>query len=142
MALTTRRIIAVLIGAALGTGLFLLGRLTSDTDDGRAGGFYAGLRQGESRGVQEGRALQLTEALPEDARDAARTAFDDGYAAGANDAFGGYDGGWYVSRPYLVTLVKGSGSITYDIGSRTMLHGGIDYYLCPHAQTICQQRHH
>jgi len=141
MALTMRRIIAVLVGAALGTGLFLLGRLTTDTDDGRAGGFYAGLRQGESRGVQEGRALQLTEALPEGTRDTARAAFDNGYTAGANDAFGGYDGGWYVSRPYLVTLVKGAGPITYDIGSRTLLHGGVDYYLCPHTYTICQRPH-
>jgi hypothetical protein len=141
MVRTQRRIIAVLIGAAVGSGLFLLGRLTADTDDARTDGYYAGLRQGESRGVQEGRALQFTAALPKDARETARAAFDTGYAAGANDVFGGYDGGWYVSRPYLITLVKGTGAITYDLSSRTMVHAGIDYYLCPHAHTICQRPH-
>ena len=141
MAQTMRRLIAVLLGLALGAGMFLLGRITSNDDDGRSAGYVAGLRHGESRGLQEGRALQLIEALPEDARDATRAAFDTGYTAGANDAFGGYDGGWYVSRPYLITLVKGAGPITYDISSRTMLHGGIDYYLCPHTHAICQRSH-
>ena len=138
---TTRRVIAVLIGAVVGAGLFLAGRLTSDTDDARGAGYYAGLRQGESRGIQEGRALQLTDALPQDGREAARAAFDTGYAAGANDVFGGYDGGWYVSRPYVITLAKGSGPITYDLSSRTILHAGTDYFLCPHARTICQRPH-
>jgi hypothetical protein len=141
--------IAVIIGVALASGLFVLGRLTSSTDEtradgcaaGQSAGYYKGLRQGESRGVQEGRALQLTEALPKDSRDAARAAFNTGYTAGANDAFGGYDGGWYVSAPYLITLVKGSGPITYDISSRTMLHEDIDYYLCPHMHTVCQRPH-
>ena len=141
MARTTRTAIAVVIGLALGAGLFLLGRLTDGTDDAPSAGYYAGLRQGESRGIREGRALQLTEALPPDVRKAARTAFDTGYAAGANDAFGGYDGGWYVSVPYLITLVKGTGPITYDLSSRTMVHGGIDYYLCPHTRRICQRPH-
>jgi hypothetical protein len=141
MTRTTRRAIAVLIGAALGTGLFLAGRLTGDTDDARAAGYYSGLRHGESRGIQEGRALQLTDALPQDARKAARAAFDAGYTAGANDAFGGYDGGWYVSRPYVITLAKGTGPITYDLRSRTMLHAGTDYFLCLHARTICQRPH-
>jgi hypothetical protein len=142
MTRTTRTMIAAIIGAALGMGLFLLGRFTSDPGDARTDGYYSGLRQGESRGIQEGRALQLTTTLPQDERKAARAAFDTGYAAGANDTFGGFDGGWYVSRPYLITLAKGSGPITYDLSSRTMLHSGIDYYLCPHARTICQRRHH
>ena len=141
MTRTTRRAIAVLVGAALGTGLFLAGRLTDDTDDARTAGYYSGLRQGESRGIQEGRALQLTDGLPQDVRKAARTAFDAGYTAGANDAFGGYDGGWYVSRPYLITLARGSGPITYDLSSSTMLHAGTDYFLCPHARRICQRPH-
>lgn len=39
--------------------------------------------------------------------------------AGANDAFSGYDGGWAVSTPYLVTLEPGDRQITYRIASRT-----------------------
>ena len=141
MTRTTRRAIAVLIGATVGAGLFLAGRLTSDTDDAPGTGYYSGLRQGESRGIQEGRALQLTDTLPRDAREAARTAFDTGYTAGANDVFGGYDGGWYVSRPYVITLTKGTGGITYDLSSRTMVHAGTEYFLCPHAHTICHRPH-
>jgi hypothetical protein len=137
---TQQRAIVVTVGIALAAGLFTLGRVTSDEGDSRAG-YLSGLRQGESRGIQEGRALQLSEAAPKGSRDAARSAFDSGYAAGANDAFGGYDGGWYVSTPYIITLIKGGGPITYDLSSRTLLHAGIDYYLCPQARTICQRPH-
>jgi hypothetical protein len=61
-------------------------------------------------GVRDGRALQVP---PDD-----RKAFDDGYAAGANDVFGGYDGGWDLARPYVITLKKGDDGITYRIASR------------------------
>jgi hypothetical protein len=137
---TKQRAIVVTVGIALAAGLFTLGRVTSDEGDSRAG-YLSGLRQGESRGIAEGRALQLSEAAPKGSRDAVRSAFDSGYSAGANNAFGGYDGGWYVSTPYIITLVKGSGPITYDLSSRTLMRTGIDYYLCPHARTICQQPH-
>jgi hypothetical protein len=91
---------AIVIG--LGTGLFLLGRETAGGDP----GFDAGRAQG----VQEGRALQVA---PAD-----RSPFEAGYAAGANDAFGGYDGGWDFGRPYTITLAHGSDGITYRIASR------------------------
>jgi hypothetical protein len=132
---------AVLLAAVLAVGLFLLGRVTAGSDDKGTGDYLAGLRQGESRGVQEGRALQGTESLPATTRDAARAAFQMGYAAGANDAFDGFDGGWDVSKPYVVTLVRGKGPITYDIGSRTLLHDGVDYYVCPGKHTVCQRPH-
>jgi hypothetical protein len=61
-------------------------------------------------GIQEGRALQQ----PAQARDA----FKAGYQAGANDVFGGYDGGWDYDRPYVITLKKGSNGVTYAIASR------------------------
>jgi hypothetical protein len=47
-----------------------------------------------------------------------RHAFDDGHAAGANYAFGGYDGGWDLNRPYDVTLTRGSKGIAYRIAPR------------------------
>ena len=62
------------------------------------------------QGVRDGRALQVT---PTD-----RDAFKAGYAAGANDVFSGYDGGWDFDRPYVITLEKGDDGITYRIKSR------------------------
>ena len=50
-----------------------------------------------------------------------RAAFDAGYAAGANDVFGGFDGGWSLSEPYVITLARGSGAVTYRIDSRRVL---------------------
>jgi hypothetical protein len=47
-----------------------------------------------------------------------RAAYDAGYAAGANAVFGGFDGGWSLSEPYVITLARGSGAVTYRIDSR------------------------
>ena len=52
-----------------------------------------------------------------------RAAFEAGYAAGANDVFGGFDGGWSLGTPYVITLRKGSGAITYRIDSRRLVRG-------------------
>ena len=46
-----------------------------------------------------------------------------GYAAGANDVFGGFDGGWSLSEPYVITLARGSGAVTYRIDSRRLARG-------------------
>ena len=54
---------------------------------------------------------------------APRAAFDAGYAAGANDVFGGFDGGWSLSEPYVITLARGSGAVTYRIDSRRLARG-------------------
>ena len=89
--------------------------------------------------MREGRALQEATAVPPASRPSVQDAFDAGYAAGANDAFGGYDGGWAVSTPYLVTLEPGPRQITYRIASRTPIAPEIDYYLCPNGRDICQQ---
>ena len=35
--------------------------------------------------------------------------------------FGGFDGGWSLSEPYVVTLARGSGAVTYRIDSRRTL---------------------
>ena len=87
--------------AVAGAGCFLLGRQTAPDP-----GFAAGRAQG----VAEGRALQE----PADAR----AAFKTGYAASANDVFGGYDGGWDFGRPYTITLARGGDGVTYRIDSQ------------------------
>jgi hypothetical protein len=118
-----RTVVLVLACAALGVGLFALGRETAGTGEarreGRADGLREGLRTGRDAGVQEGRALQLSESAPR----GARQAFEAGYAAGANDAFGGFDGGWAFGTPYVITLRKGGGAITYRIDSRRRARG-------------------
>ena len=86
----------VLVGVLV-VGAAALGRATAPKND-------------RAAGVEEGRALQQ----PAQARDA----FKAGYQAGANDVFGGYDGGWDLDRPYVITLKKGEEGITYRIASR------------------------
>jgi len=99
---------------AAGLGQGLLAGHASGFDQGRA----AGIREGRAAGVQEGRVLQIGEQLPRDARRAAQRAFQAGYAAGANDVFGGFDGGWSLTKPYVITVRRGSGAITYRIDTR------------------------
>jgi hypothetical protein len=100
----TAVVAAIVIG--LGVGLFLLGRETAGGDP----GFDAGRAQG----VEEGRALQVAPA--------ARQPFQAGYAAGANDVFGGFDGGWSLGTPYVITLGKGAGGVAYRIEKRREEH--------------------
>lgn len=126
---------------AVGFGLVLLGRATvhTDTSAARQAGYAQGQAAGEADGMRLGRALQAPLSLPADQQRAARAAFQAGYAAGANDVFGGYDGGWDTSAPYVVVLVPGTGGVTYRIDSRTELRDGVTYFLCPGSHTLCQQ---
>ena len=103
---------AVLAGVALAAGGFAVGRVSADTD----AGHDAGVREGHAAGLREGRALQATGS----SSPGARAAFDAGYAAGANDVFAGFDGGWSLSQPYVITLARGSGAVTYRIETRRL----------------------
>jgi len=109
------RVVAGVAGAALAVGAFTLGRATADTH----AGHDAGVREGHAAGLQEGRALQATGSAPR----SVRAAFDAGYAAGANDVFGGFDGGWSLAEPYVITLARGSAGVPYRIDSRRPLGG-------------------
>ncbi len=100
---------AALAGVALAGGGFAVGRVSADT----GAGHDAGVREGHAAGLQEGRALQVSGR-------GARAAFAAGYAAGADDVFAGFDGGWSLSLPYVITLARGSGAITYRIDSRRL----------------------
>jgi uncharacterized membrane protein len=100
----------VLIALVVG-GAFVIGRVTAPGAD-RPGSADAA----RAAGVREGRALQVAPS--------SRAAFKDGYDAGANDVFGGYDGGWDYGRPYVITLRKGPDGITYAIASRRRPAGG------------------
>jgi hypothetical protein len=136
------RLVAALLGLCAAAGLYALGRATAHPGSYRKGldaGYAKGMRDGHAQGVEEGRAAQETRALPTDERGSARAAYDDGYQAGANDVFTGYDGGWSYAAPYLVTLARGRSGITYRFASRTPLHPGVGYYLCPHSLRLCQE---
>jgi hypothetical protein len=134
--------IAVIIVAGLVAlaGVFIVGRVTAPAQPAPASDFTAGFQAGRAAGVQEGRALQEGQALTGAERDAATAAFMSGYRAGLNDAFAGYDGGWSVNSPYVITLVPGSDGATYRIADRTQLQPGVNYYLCPERVSLCQAR--
>ena len=110
------RVVAVVAGVALAVGGFALGRATADTRCGPRRRGARGPRRGPAGGPgAAGHGL----ARPR----GARAAFDAGYAAGANDVFGGFDGGWSLSEPYVITLARGSGAVTYRIDSRRLARG-------------------
>ncbi len=134
---------AILVAAALGwIGRETVHRGAPLSETGRSDAYFDGLRVGEAQGRQEGRALQEGASLPRDSRHPVTDAFNAGYAAGTNDAFAGYDGGWALSVPYVITVEEGSGHIVYRISSRTPIATNVNYYLCADGHDICQERRH
>ena len=143
MSRSARTMAAVGAGALVMAALFLLGRLTAPQSSASTlDQYFDGLRTGAAQGRQEGRALQAGAELPPAERGAARKAFDAGYAAGANDVFAGYDGGWQLQVPWLVTLEGGIGQVVYRIRDRRQVQPGYDYYLCPDGRSLCSERRH
>jgi hypothetical protein len=139
---------AALLGvavAAVAGGFFALGRLTDDTgaarahgvEQARSDGYADGLTAGEAQGREEGRALQAVSTVPAASRQAAQDAYGLGYSAGANDAFGNFDGGWELAAPYVLTVQRPTGTSVYSITSRTLLTPGVNYFLCPDGHTVC-----
>ena len=64
--------------------------------------------------------------------------FDAGYRAGREDAFSGYDGGWVLGDPYIVTLRHGGPGITYRFARRWPLLAGYEYWSC-NQDIICSR---
>src|SRR3954447_3247809 len=149
MIVISRRGLVLLAAAVvvLGAALVLTGRASVNrTADRRAGaaaarqdGYFDGLLAGEAQGRLEGRAEQEVHGLPAGTAAAIRRAFSDGYAAGANDAFAGYDGGWSVGVPYVVTIALAKGDVVYRIASRERIEPGVAYYLCPSRHGLCSK---
>jgi hypothetical protein len=134
-----RMLIAGVAALAVAAGMFFLGRASvGQPSDRYQDGYLSGVTAGRAEGVGEGRALQEGSQLPASAQQPVRTAFSDGYAAGTNDAFGGFDGGWSLGTPYVITLVAGTHGVTYRIDNRTELTRGVSYYLCPDGRTLCR----
>jgi hypothetical protein len=139
--------IGIVAVAALAGGLYTLGRATAHTggardsgyQQGHIDGYLSGLQDGARQGRLEGRSAQEVAALPAGERQPARKAFESGYAAGANDVFAGYDGGWGLNTPYVITVSGASGAITYRIATRTELQPGVAYYLCADGHSLCHR---
>jgi hypothetical protein len=147
MTIGTRRAALTLIGLVAAIGVsFALGRATAHASSaapspsGTSAAYTGGFQAGRAVGVQEGRALQEGQTVTGADHDAATAAFASGYVAGINDAFGGYDGGWSLGTPYLVTLGPGTGGATYRIVSRTGMQPGVSYFVCPSGSGICQEK--
>jgi hypothetical protein len=136
---TTVRVLACLLGLGVAAGLYTLGRASAGPPADPKAAYARGLDDGRAQGTREGREAQEVSALKPGVRDSTKAAFDDGYQAGANDVFTGYDGGWAYSTPYLVTLARGGTGITYRFASRTPLRAGAHYSLCPHGPGWCQE---
>jgi hypothetical protein len=134
---TLRIGVIVVLGLAARAGSFALGRITAPARPAPSD-FTAGFQAGHAAGIQEGRALQEGQALTGAERDAATAAFSSGYRAGLNDAFAGYDGGWSLNAPYVITLAPGANGATYRIATRTELRPDVNYYLCHDAVSLCQ----
>jgi hypothetical protein len=106
---------------ALVGGAFALGRASVDTDDAEQEGRAAGEAQGRATGLREGRAVGVREGRALQIPTTGRRAFQAGYVGGANDVFGGFDGGWALGAPYVVTVARGSHGVTYRLDSRRPL---------------------
>ena len=128
-------------GLCAAAGLYVLGWVTAHPGadrKARDAAYARGLEAGRAQGERDGRADLEVRSLPAGARDVAKAAFDNGYQAGANEVFTGYDGGWSYATPYIVTLARGGAGVTYRLASRTPLQPGVGYQLCPGSLKLCQ----
>ena len=132
-----KQLLALIVGVGLAALFFAIGRWTAPSATSHATNqsdrYFEGIRVGEIEGRRTGRILQEGASVPPTLRKAVRASFRDGYTAGANDAFAGYDGGWTMGQPYVVVLEPGQGQIAYRIKTRTPFEAGVNYYLCGHA---------
>jgi hypothetical protein len=65
--------------------------------------------------------------------------YADGYRAGREDAFSGFDGGWGLGEPYIVILRRGRAGTTYEFARRWPLRGGRGYRSC-RRDLVCSRR--
>jgi hypothetical protein len=140
------RSIAILLAALIAAAaLVSLGRVSVNPTRAKpveqSDQYFAGLQAGEAEGRRDGRALQEGAGLPKSSRRPVHDAFEAGYVAGANDAFAGYDGGWTIGVPYVITLAEATGEIVYRIKTREPMQAGVDYYLCSDGRSLCEQPH-
>jgi hypothetical protein len=67
--------------------------------------------------------------------------YSDGYHAGREAAFQGFDGGWGLGEPYIVVLQRGPSGTTYRFAHRWAVLPGQEYRFCPE-DVICSHPAH
>jgi len=128
-----RTLLLAVVIVAVAAGGFLAGRHTAPVRDRWAEGEMAGY----DYGVGVGRSLQAAEVAPAADRPVAESSFQSGYAAGQQDSFGSYDGGWGVGVPYVIVLAPGLGGAPYRIVSRDEMAPGVRYWPCANPALVC-----
>jgi hypothetical protein len=56
--------------------------------------------------------------------------YTEGYRAGRQAAFSGFDGGWSYGEPYIVSLSRGGPGVTYRVARRWPMLPGETYRRC------------
>jgi hypothetical protein len=67
--------------------------------------------------------------------------YADGYHAGREAAFQGFDGGWGLGDPYIVVLRRGPSGTTYQFAHRWAVLPGEEYRFC-REDVICSRPAH
>jgi hypothetical protein len=141
---------AALVAAVLGVGGFLVGHnvgQNNERDNFDAGapgynviyqqGFEAGkgqgTQQGQAQGAAKGEQTGLEQGeqtgLQQGKQQGEQQGYKQGTSAGATQALGGFTT-WESGAPYVVKVKSGSGSVPYQISSRTQMQPNTDYALC------------
>jgi hypothetical protein len=141
---------AALVAAVLGVGGFLVGHnvgQNNERDNFDAGapgynviyqqGFEAGkgqgTQQGQAQGAAKGEQTGLEQGeqtgLQQGKQQGEQQGYKQGTSAGATQALGGFTT-WEPGAPYVVKVKSGSGSVPYQISSRTQMQPNTDYALC------------
>jgi hypothetical protein len=133
---------AALVAAVLGVGGYLVGHnvgQSNERDNFDAGapgyndiyqqGFAAGKGQGTQQGQAQGAAKGEQTGLEQGKQQGQQEGVKEGTSAGATQALGGFTT-WDPGAPYVVKVKASSGSVPYQISSRTQMQPDTDYALC------------
>jgi uncharacterized protein HemX len=133
---------AALVAVVLGVGGYLVGHnvgQSNERDNFDAGapgyndiyqqGFAAGKDQGTQQGQAQGAAQGEQAGLEQGKQQGQQEGVEQGTSAGATQALGGFTT-WEPGAAYVIKVKAGSGSVPYEISSRTQMQPDIDYALC------------
>ena len=141
---------AALVAAVLGVGGYLVGHNVGQSNErdnfdagapgynviyqqGFAAGKGEGTQQGQAQGAAKGEQTGLEQGeqtgLEQGKQQGQQEGFKEGTSAGATQALGGFTT-WDPGAPYVVKVKAGSGSVPYQISSRTQMQPDTDYALC------------
>jgi hypothetical protein len=149
---------AAVVALVVGVGGYLIGHNIGQTDErdnfdagapgyndiyqqGFTAGKAAGAQQGQAKGAAQGEQTGLEQGEQQGKQQGEQQGKQQGVAegtkVGADAALGGFST-WKPGAPYVVKVETGSGSVPYQISSRTLMTADTDYALCKDAPTqVC-----